>query len=136
MTETTVGPPSADTRPRSRPMQLVGEKQLPDPPPMRRSMQKMMATPATISTETESPIPPPELTNQELVNRAAWRAGVLGAVNVITRVLSARLIVLVAVSGGIGLTWTALAQPDLYRLAVLGVYALGVAVPAVWLASR
>ena len=135
MTETTVVPPSENTPRLSRRMQLVGEKQLPDPPPMRRSMQKMM-TPATTSTEMEEAVPHPESTNQELVNRAAWRAGVIGAVNVVAKVLSARFVVLVAVLGGIGLTWTALEAPDPYRLAVLGVYALGVAVPTVWLASR
>ena len=52
------------------------------------------------------------------------------------KVLAARFAVLVGVGGGIYLTWVALATPDPYRLALLGVYAFGVVAPVVWLASR
>ena len=110
---------------------------MPDPP-ARRSLQRMR-TPATTSTETTTEEagavqpPDPELINQRQV---AWKAGVLGAVNVIVKVLAARLVVLVAVSGGIGLTWVALEQPDPYRLGALAIYALAVVCPTIYLASR
>ena len=58
----------------------------------------------------------------------------MGALNVLTAVLSARLVVLVAVSGAIALTVLALETPDPYRLGALGIYALGVVVPSIWMA--
>jgi len=61
---------------------------------------------------------------------------VLGAVNVLTKVLAARLIVLVGVAGGIALAWLALSDPDPLRLGVLAIYAIFVVGPSVWLASR
>jgi hypothetical protein len=72
----------------------------------------------------------------EYVHRAAWKAGVLGALNVAVAILAARLVVLVAVIGGIVLTWLALAVPDPVRLGALGIYCVAVVIPAVWLASR
>jgi len=73
---------------------------------------------------------------QERIDRAAWRAGMLGAVNFFTMILAARMIVLVAVTGGILLTWRSLEQPDLYRLVALATYCVAVVVPTVFLASR
>jgi hypothetical protein len=52
------------------------------------------------------------------------------------QVLSARLVVLVGVIGGIGLTWLALQEPDPIRLGALAIYAVAVVIPCVWLASR
>lgn len=72
----------------------------------------------------------------ELMHRAAWKASVLGSLNVIFAVLSVRLIVLVAVCGGIGLSLQALQNPDPFRLGALGIYALFVVCPCIWLASR
>ena len=60
----------------------------------------------------------------------------MGALNVVTAVLAVRLILLVAVSGAVWLTWLALQQPDPYRLGALGVYAAVIVVPMVWLAAR
>jgi len=60
----------------------------------------------------------------------------MGAVNVLTAVLAVRLILLVSVSGASILAWVALAEPDLYRLGTLGVYAVVVVLPLIWLASR
>ena len=60
----------------------------------------------------------------------------MGALNVATRVLAARLIVLIGVAGGMWLTWVTLENADPYRLAALGIYAVFVVGPAVWLASR
>lgn len=72
---------------------------------------------------------------QEFQHRAAWKAGVMGAVNVLAVVLAIRLILLVSVGGGIGLTWLALQNPDPYRLATLAVYCAVVVLPTVWLAG-
>jgi ABC-type sulfate transport system permease subunit len=60
----------------------------------------------------------------------------MAAFNVLVLILSARLIVLVAVSGGIGLAMIALQQPDAMRLGVLGIYAAIIVVPVIWLASH
>lgn len=69
------------------------------------------------------------------MHRAAWKAGVIGALNMAATILAARVIVLVAVVGGILLTWTALADPQLYRLLSLGVYGALIVLPVVWLSS-
>jgi hypothetical protein len=70
------------------------------------------------------------------MTRSAWKHGVMGAVAVITQVLSLRLAVLVAISGGIWLTWVALAAADPFRLIALAIYGAGVVIPTVWLAGR
>jgi hypothetical protein len=75
---------------------------------------------------------PPNL-QAEFQHRVAWKAGVLGALNMMATVLAVRLILLIAVGGAISLTWLALQQPDLIRLAVLGVYCAAVVIPTVWL---
>ena len=68
--------------------------------------------------------------------QAAWKASVMGTLNVLMIVVAVRSIVLVAVGGGIALTWLALSNPDPLRLGALGIYAVGVAIPTVWLAAR
>jgi hypothetical protein len=73
---------------------------------------------------------------QEYIHRASWKAGMLGALNAATAILAARLILLVAVCGAIGLTYLVLREPDPYRLAALGVYAGVVVVPLIWLTAR
>ena len=78
----------------------------------------------------------PSQARQEMVTRAAWRAGVLGAVNVLAIVLSVRLTALVAVAGGIALTAIALQSPDPYRIGAVTTYGLLVCLPTLWLASR
>ena len=80
------------------------------------------------------PTPPPSVM-PELMQRAAWRQGVLGGLNFAALVLSARLIVLVAVGGGIALTWLCLQEPDPYRLGALGIYCVALVLTG-WLASR
>lgn len=86
-------------------------------------------------TATTSFTPAPQIAQQEYIHRAAWKAGMLGAVNVMAKVLAARLIVLVAIVGGIMLALPALSNPDWVRMAILGVYCLGVVFPAVALAA-
>lgn len=88
----------------------------------------------TTATRPKAPEPPPQF--QEYVHRAAWKAGVMGAFNVLTKVLAVRLTLLLSVGGAFWLSWTALAQPDVLRLAVLGVYSVVVVVPLVVLAAR
>lgn len=78
----------------------------------------------------------PDQLKGEFIHRSAWKAGVMGALNVAVAVLSARLIVLVAVAGGIVLTWAALAVPDPMRLGALGIYGVAIFIPCVWLAGR
>jgi len=60
----------------------------------------------------------------------------MGALNVLTVVLAVRLTLLVSVCGASALAWAALANPDPYRLGTLGVYAVVVVLPLVWLTSR
>lgn len=123
------GPQSGDTRAHSRRMQLVAEKQLPDPlPPPSTSNPTTPTTTIPVQTQLEF--------QKEVLTRTAWRASVLGALNVITAVLAVRLIVLVGVGGGIALTYIALQQPDQWRLGALAIYGVLVMVPVVWLAGR
>ena len=105
-------------------MQVVGERVLPDPSP------KNSPTLTTTTTPT-----PPDLT-QEFIHRAAWKAGVLGALNAAVLILAARVAVLIAVAGGIWLTWVALIEPDPYRLGALAIYSLFVVIQTIYLASR
>ena len=72
----------------------------------------------------------------ELQHRAVWKAGAIGALNVFTAILSLRLVVLVSIVGGIGLTWLCLQSPDPYRIGALFIYCGFVQCPVVWLASR
>lgn len=72
----------------------------------------------------------------EYQNRAAWRAGVMGALNVVAVVLAVRLVLLVAVAGAIFLTVVAVNFPDPMRLGALAIYAVAVVIPTIWLSSR
>jgi hypothetical protein len=67
---------------------------------------------------------------------AAYRAGVIGAMDALWSILSARMAVLVAIAGGIGLAWLCLSSPDPYRLGILGIYSALIVIPVIWLASR
>lgn len=72
----------------------------------------------------------------ELLSRAAWKQGVLGAVNVAAQVLAVRMILLLAVLGAVILSVLALRLPDLLRLAALGIYTVTVVLPLTWLSAR
>ena len=128
----TADQPSENMPPRSRaPMQLVAEKALPDPP---ASLSSLIAA----NTPTTSSTPKPGVAREtaEYVHRGAWKAGVLGAMNLLAVVLAIRLTLLVAVAGAIYLTIVAANAPDPYRLGAVGIYTLLVVGPMVWLASR
>jgi uncharacterized BrkB/YihY/UPF0761 family membrane protein len=105
-------------------MQVVGERRLPDDAPPQPSLQTMMNQATTTTANFQ----------QEYQHRAAWKASVMGAFNVLAVLLAVRLIVLISVVGGIFLTYLALQSPDPYRLGALGLYCLGVLIPAVYLA--
>jgi uncharacterized membrane protein len=88
---------------------------------MRTTSETNSATPnAPVSRETE------------YVTRAAWRAGILGALNALFIVLAVRAILLVAVVGAIILASAVMASPDPWRLGALGIYALVVVGGKFW----
>jgi hypothetical protein len=75
-------------------------------------------------------------TPDEFVTRAAWKAAVLGSLNVLFVILAVRAILLVAVIGAIYLTIIATTTPDPWRMGAVAVYAIIVVVPLTWLAAR
>ena len=104
-------------------MQVVAEREFPDAPAV------VTTTPPTISSTSSQ-------TTNELIGRAAWRAGVLGALTVAIRILAARSILLFAVLGAIGLAWLALSAADYVRLVALALYTVSVVCPLIWLSSK
>lgn len=72
----------------------------------------------------------------EYITRGAWKAGVLGSLNVLFVILAVRAILLVAVIGAIYLTIIATTTPDPWRMGAVAVYAVIVVVPLTWLAAR
>jgi hypothetical protein len=64
----------------------------------------------------------------------SYRTGMLAGINVLTAVLAVRMIVLVAVVGGIGLTFQALSAPDPLKVIALAVYGSLVVLPSIYLA--
>ena len=66
------------------------------------------------------------------MQRAAWRAGMLGAINTLAVVLSVRFMSLVAIVGGIVLTWLCLQTSDPFKLIALAIYCLGTSL-MIWL---
>ena len=126
----TLEAPSGNTPPRSRaPMQLVAEKVAPD--------QTLSGLIAAQTTATPSSTPRPAA--GEFVHRSAWKAGVMGALNLLAVVLAVRLVLLVAVIGALWLAKLALDVPvamQMPALVMLGVYCATVVIPMVWLSSR
>jgi hypothetical protein len=110
-------------------MELVGERQVPEP----AGLSQLIATAAT----TTAPTPPKP--TAEYVHRAAWKAGVLGAINVLVAVVAVRFVLLLAVVGAFVLAKLSLdvAEPvKTPALIMLGVYCATVVLPMVWLSSR
>lgn len=105
----------SDNTPRSsrrRPV-LVNEETIPGPPP-------------TLEMTAETT---PTLTNPTPPTKHDFYFVMFDA---IARVLAARLLALIGVIGATGLAWVALRSPDLFKLGVLAIYALGLA-GVVWL---
>ena len=134
MTQTQPEQPSANTPPRSQKMQLVAEKRIPDANPQPQSLTNLIqqnmptGTSSTASSTTDF--------RSEYVARAAWKQGVLGALNVLIAVVAVRFIVLIAIGGGIALSVMALQNADPWRLGALAIYAVAIVLPTVWMASR
>lgn len=59
----------------------------------------------------------------------------LGELNFLAAVLAVRMLALVGIVGAGLLAWLSETAPDVYKLGVLAIYCLGVAL-VVWLASR
>lgn len=117
MSQETQEQPSSSTvrRLRGRPLELGDEQILPDPNPSLSPSNSIPTTPRRDD---------------------AWKGAVIGSVNVLAAVLAARFILLLATVGGAALTWLALAQPDVRRLAALAIYTVTIELPLVWLASK
>jgi hypothetical protein len=90
-----------------------------------------VSAPASTTTNLSSPT-----TVEELAHRAAWKAGIIGGLNVAALVLAARLILMIAVLGAIALTWLALETESPTRLGAVGLYTITVVLPLVWLGGR
>ena len=80
--------------------------------------------------------PPPELLAQELMARRAWRASVIGSLNVVVAVLAVRLILLLATCGAFILAWVATRDAQPLQLGAVGIYLVGVVLPLTWLTRR
>lgn len=87
------------------------------------------------TTPSSTPSFSQDALHREYIHRAAWKAGVLGALNVATKILAVRLTLFAAVLGAIALAYLVLRDPTPYALGVLGVYAAVVVVPLIWLAA-
>lgn len=120
----------AEATPPPRPrMLLVQEQNLPD-------------SPQKAAVETPS-APPPPRTNpnsaafqQEVMSRRAWRASVIGSLNVAAMILAARFILLLATLGAFCLAYIATQSAQPLQLVAVGIYLLGVVFPLTWLSSR
>lgn len=128
MTDQSQGVQSESTPQRSRrPMLLVAEKGAPDPAAAFEQLNQNQRT-TTSATTTSA--------QGEYVHRAAWKAGLIGALNALALVLAIRFTLLVAIVGAIVLAVIAIEAPDPYRLGALAIYAIVVVGPTIWLASR
>ena len=88
----------------------------------------------TTSANAGIQLPPQVLA--ELAARKSWQQAVIGSLNVATKILAVRLILLLAVIGAVGLTLIAVQKNDPARLIAVGVYTITVVLPVVWLTSR
>jgi hypothetical protein len=114
-------------------MQLVGEKVAPDQP----TLSTLIASATT--TATTQPKAAVSRETGEYVHRAAWKAGVMGALNLAAIILAVRLVLLVAVIGALYLAKIALDVPatlQMPALIMLAIYCATTVIPLVWLASR
>lgn len=109
-------------------MQLVAERQI-------GGDQSLPGLIAAATTTATPPKPVPRET-AEFVHRAAWKAGVLGSLNVLIAVIAARFILMLAIVGAVALAWVGISNPDPWRVSILAAYAILVVIPMVWLASR
>jgi hypothetical protein len=114
-----------------KPMELVHERTVPEAP----SLSTLIAAQTSTTPKPQPTIP----VSYETASRAAWRNGVMGALNLLAVVLAVRLVLLVAVIGALWLAKLALDVPiamQMPALVMLGVYCATVVIPMVWLSSR
>jgi hypothetical protein len=90
---------------------------------------------ATSAFSTPKTPTPPNI-QAEYVHRRDWKAGVLGALNVLVLVTAIRITLLCAVLGAVILTFLGIQAPEPLRLGALAVYAALVVIPLIWLAAR
>jgi hypothetical protein len=90
------------------------------------------------NTRTTTPTPSPTQPNlqAEFMHRAAWKAAVMGTLNVLLIVAAVRITLLVAVLGAAILAFADIQTPEPLRLGALATYAALVVLPMVWLCSR
>ena len=127
----------SDVTPRLSPrkkMTLVTEREVEDAP--RPNLTMTSVTSSNLSAQTPNQMSPTTNQVEELLSRAAWRAGVIASLTVITRILAVRLILLVAVLGSIALAFVVLNSSDVFHLVALGTYCAVVVVPIVLLSAR
>lgn len=72
----------------------------------------------------------------EALERAAWRAGIIGSLQGAIAVASARILLLFVCIGAFVLAWRALATGNPMALIAAACYDVGVVLPAVWVALR
>jgi hypothetical protein len=100
----------------------------------------LVAATATAAQTSSTPkAPTVSRETGEYQHRAAWKAGVMGALNLLAIVLAVRLVLLVAVVGALWLAKIALDVPQPVQqaaLIMLAVYCVTVVLPMVWLSSR
>ncbi|HEX3524242.1 MAG TPA: hypothetical protein VHT52_19400, partial [Stellaceae bacterium] len=92
-----------------------------------------------MTSETNSATPKPPDLQTEFVARGAWKAGVMGSLNVLFVILAVRAVLFLAVIGAIVLARAALAAAPAVQqpaLVLLAVYCVTVVCPIVWLSSR
>lgn len=70
------------------------------------------------------------------MSRRAWRASVIGSLNVAAMILGARFVLLLATLGAFALAWVATRDAQPLQLIAIAIYLVGVMVPLTWLASR
>ena len=122
-------------------MSLVSQREVPDVPASGNQLPPQQTTTNANSPNAQQAsanggiqLPPQVLA--ELAARKSWQQAVIGSLNVATKILAVRLILLLAVVGAIALTLIAVQKNDPARLIALGVYTVTVVLPMVWLSVR
>jgi hypothetical protein len=107
--------PGDSSKPLPR-MTVVSDQQIPEPSPVQ--FQGPINSPTPTDQSQTPTIPTPS---------GGVRSEIL---EFFLKILAARHIALIAVLGGIGLTFLALRDPNLYQLIAIGIYGVLVALPA------
>jgi len=68
-------------------------------------------------------------------SQSGYLQSMLAAIDVLARVLSARMILLLSVGGALGMAYLAMENPSTMTIAIQGVYDLTIVGPLVWLTA-